>query len=269
MPNHEEYQTLVSTLLDHENSEEELAVLIGHLAQCPECKAYLSDQIRIHEAMQKLTAEVPEGFAESVMARVRETAQEPPQPEPTVDPMPESTVVSEMSAAPKRHRIFLYGRRWAGLAACCAVVLLGTWWFGIGSHSMGTDSVLSTGAAQDTAAETTYRIEDAQVDTIPEVAARSESKSREEVPVQDEEERSIVEDGEELPQEYAVLLTTGSADVAAWVERTLKEAWVSGKTYEITWVQYQELTTMLEAQNASFTIEVGTEDSLRYLLCAK
>lgn len=266
MPPCEEYETLISALLDHENTEEDLAVLIEHLAQCEDCKTYLSDQIRIHQAMQDLSCMVPVGFTDGIMARIHETKQEPPLPTPTPAP-----------SAKKKRPFFPRGARWAGLAACCAVILAGVWFTEFGAMHM--DATADSAAPQmgwieipATAAGTAergaeYRSEDSETET-PDAMVCSEDTVEESTGHAESANSDCAEISSEPPA-YAAQLTTGSADIAAWVERTLREAWVSGTVYEITRAQYEELTALLEAQNAPFTVTVGSEDSTQYFLCAK
>lgn len=97
-----EYETRLSALLDGELPEEERAGTEGHLESCPACRAYFEDLRAIRAALGREDAPVPEGFAERVMERVRETPQA------------------------GRKRLLRWGRR-AALAACCAVAALGLW----------------------------------------------------------------------------------------------------------------------------------------------
>lgn len=269
MPNCEEYQTLISTLLDHENTEEELAALIEHLASCEDCKTYLSDQILIHNTMQGLSCKAPDGFTEGVMARVHGTKQELPEPAPEKSP--------ESPAEEKKTIAFPRRMRWAGLAACCAVILAGVWFAEFGSMSMSA-------VANSAAPQMGYRIEaPAEASETAESSAEyrregSETASAESAPCSEGagEESALTQMADSSvgsdcvgQTDYAVQLTTGSADAAAWVERTLRESWVSGTVYEITREQYEEVTALLNAQDAAFTVLVGAEDSTRYLLCAK
>lgn len=234
MPPCEEYETLISTLLDHENTEEDLAVLIEHLAQCEDCKAYLSDQIRIHHAMQDLSCMVPVGFSDGIMARVHETKQEPPLPTP-----PPAPPVKE------KRSFFPRGARWAGLAACCAVILAGVWFAGFGAMRMDTTANSAApqmgylldnaaGAAETMEHPAEYTTKEAGTETTG-VAARSEDTKKEEASTQMADSAESSNDCAKIscePLAYAAQLTTGSADVAAWVERTLREAWVSGTGVE-------------------------------------
>jgi len=103
----EHYELLASLLLDGEATEAEQAELTAHLETCPECRAYFEDIKRIHEVFVQESAEVPGGFSAQVMDRVRKTKQDGPEHKKTI--------------------LFPHWRRWAALAACCAVVVLSVW----------------------------------------------------------------------------------------------------------------------------------------------
>ena len=98
------WQERISAFLDGVLTEQERMELMEHLESCADCRAYFDDQMAIHGALTDLEAAAPAGFAEAVMERVRETAQD----------APEKKVIA-----------FPHWRRWAATAACCAVVLLG------------------------------------------------------------------------------------------------------------------------------------------------
>ena len=100
----ERYELLASLVLDGEAAAEEQAELAAHLKTCPACRAYMEDIQRIHKVFVQEEIAAPEGFAVRVMDRVRETEQDRPV---------EKT--KKMAAFPR-------WRRWAALAACCAVV---------------------------------------------------------------------------------------------------------------------------------------------------
>lgn len=102
----EEYEALISAFLDGELSEAERSELSEHLPACPACQRYFDDLVAIHDALEQEEVPVPEGFAEAVMARVGETPQE----------KAKSKVIR-----------FPRWRRWAALAACCAIAAAGLW----------------------------------------------------------------------------------------------------------------------------------------------
>ena len=112
----EEYEALISALIDGALTEEDQAELMAHMAQCPACQDYFNDQIAIHDALLGLEDQAPEGFTERVMAQVRR----------------ESRRAAEGPAAPegrkKKVTAFPLWRRYAALAACCAVVAAACFW---------------------------------------------------------------------------------------------------------------------------------------------
>ena len=102
----EEYESLISDFLDGELSAEDRARVAEHLASCPACQQYFDDLVAMHDAFDRIEeVPVPDGFTERVMARVRET---PQTEEKKIIPFPR-------------------WRRWAALAACCAIAALGLW----------------------------------------------------------------------------------------------------------------------------------------------
>ena len=105
----EEFELLASLAVDGEASGAEQAELAAHLETCPACRAYFADIQKIHGAFVRAEIVVPEGLAARVMDRVRETEQErPKEPERKVIPFP-------------------HWKRWAALAACCALAALSLW----------------------------------------------------------------------------------------------------------------------------------------------
>lgn len=102
----EEYEALISDFLDGELSAEDRAEVAEHLASCPACQQYFDDLVAIHDAFDQIgEVPVPEGFAEQVMARVHETPR----------------------AEEKKIILLPHWKRWAALAACCAIAALGLW----------------------------------------------------------------------------------------------------------------------------------------------
>lgn len=102
----EEYEALISDFLDGELSAEDRAEVAEHLASCPACQQYFDDLVAMHDAFDQIgDVPVPEGFTEQLMARVHETPQ-----------------------SEEKKIIFLpHWKRWAALAACCAIAALGLW----------------------------------------------------------------------------------------------------------------------------------------------
>lgn len=91
-----EIRELISSMLDHELSPEDSAVVTEHLAECPECMRVFEAFHAISLSLEELE-DVPEGFTEAVMHRIK-------------------------SPAPikKRRPVYL---RIASLAACVAIIL--------------------------------------------------------------------------------------------------------------------------------------------------
>ena len=111
----EEYEALISAFIDGALDEESRAELMEHMAGCPACQAYFDDQIAIHDALEGLEAQAPAGFTARVMEQVGREPRQAAAPE----------------QAEKKTVAFPYWRRFAAMAACCALVALaGFWAFG-------------------------------------------------------------------------------------------------------------------------------------------
>lgn len=127
----EEYAALLDLFVDGELSGPEMARVGDHLAECPGCRAYVDDALAIRAGFPDVEkTAVPEGFAGSVMERVREDAAK-------------DQKIVEL----KRRGV----RRWLGtaaaLAACCALVIL----VRTGSEGGAAAPAGGNGAAYDTA----------------------------------------------------------------------------------------------------------------------
>ena len=118
----EEYEALISAFIDGALDEENRAELMAHMAQCPACQAYFDDQIAIHDALEGMEAQAPADFTARVMEQVRREARQPAAPE----------------KAEKKTVTFPYWRRFAAMAACCAVVALAGFWAFGGQPDTGT-----------------------------------------------------------------------------------------------------------------------------------
>ena len=104
----EEYAALLDLFVDGELAGPELERVRDHLAECPGCRAYVDDALAIRAGFPDVEdTVVPEGFAQGVMERVRETS------------------ARDRKIVELRRRGI---RRWIGtaaaLAACCALVIL-------------------------------------------------------------------------------------------------------------------------------------------------
>lgn len=137
----EEYRQLLSARLDGELSPQEEKALEEHLAVCPACRADEAQLAAIQAAFKQLEdVEVPEGFAQSVMERVR----------------------AEKKAIPLYKRPQL--KAVAGLVACLALVA------GLYQASRFSDLVGTTLVAREFRQETPCEYSDA-----PMIAAYSAS----------------------------------------------------------------------------------------------
>lgn len=99
----EEYAALLDLYVDGELSLEELEQVQTHLDACPACRAYVDDALAMSAAFPASEeTEVPDGFAESVMARIR----------------------AEAPAVPKKQKKTPWVGVLTSLVACCAIVFL-------------------------------------------------------------------------------------------------------------------------------------------------
>ena len=250
------YKALISALIDDEISDADRISLMAHLVECEECRLYWEDQIAIHEAVADLTAVAPTGFAENVMTRVRETKQE------------------------QVRKVISFPKRFAGLAACCAVVILGIFAANNGILTMDdfapadnaapemAYSLTSETQAADTAAPVAES--ESEESATPPAAAGGEARAQSET-----DNGACVADSSATYSEYADIaqytarITTGSAVAAQWVEETLGQIWSSGTCYLLTAGEYTELVSLLENSGESFEILDGTASNELYQLLAQ
>lgn len=130
----ENFAALLDPFVDGELSSDEMARVQAHLDECPACRAYVDDALAIRAAFPDAEdTPVPDGFAESVMARIQAEA------------------ASQAEAAPQKKTSRPWLKALASLAACCAIVLLAAPMF---SHSSKTAPAEAPAAAADTAAST-------------------------------------------------------------------------------------------------------------------
>lgn len=125
----EEYAALLDSFVDGELSLDESEQIRSHLVQCPGCRAYVQDALLIRELFPDDTdVEVPDGFAEGVMAAIR------------------------ADAAPQKKRKAPWSKVLLPLAACCAVVLLvrSTLPFSGSSNTSSASMAMDTAEAADT-----------------------------------------------------------------------------------------------------------------------
>ncbi len=95
-----EYAQSISEYLDGALKEKEQQLLLEHMGNCELCRAYLAELTAMRDALAELPeVELPEGFHESVMEKMR---------------------------AKKRAKKTLLWKRYAAIAACAALVFLGS-----------------------------------------------------------------------------------------------------------------------------------------------
>ena len=123
----EHFAALLDPFVDGELSPDEMARVQAHLDACPACRAYVDDALAIRAAFPDAEdTPVPDGFAESVMARIR----------------------AETVSQKRKNRPWL--KALASLAACCAIVLLAAPMFSHGSKTEAAPAEAPAAAAAST-----------------------------------------------------------------------------------------------------------------------
>ena len=197
----ENFAALLDPFVDGELSPDEMAGVQAHLDGCPACRAYADDALAIRASFPDAEdTPVPDGFAESVMARIRAEA------------------ASQAEAAPQKKTSRPWLKALASLAACCAIVLLAAPMF---SHSSKTEAAPAEApaAAADTAASTERAMEFALTEEAP--AGESAEESREDLA------SSKLYDAAPSPSAAADSGATAyftEADPASWLTLTAEEA---------------------------------------------
>ena len=197
----ENFAALLDPFVDGELSPDEMARVQAHLDECPACRAYVDDALAIRASFPDAEdTPVPDGFAESVMARIRAEA------------------ASQAEAAPQKKTSRPWLKALASLAACCAIVLLAAPMF---SHSSKTEAAPAEApaAAADTAASTERAMEFALTEEAP--AGESAEESREDLA------SSKLYDAAPSPSAAADSGATAyftEADPASWLTLTAEEA---------------------------------------------
>ncbi len=114
----DEYAPALSAFVDGELTEQEKNEVLAHVETCEGCRTYLAELMTMRAAFGGLEEyDAPAGFAESVMARLHE------------------------EAAPKKRT---QRKKWMGLAACAAVVLMAAVLF---PHVTGSSGAADSAAA--------------------------------------------------------------------------------------------------------------------------
>lgn len=123
----ENFAALLDPFVDGELSPDEMARVQAHLDACPVCRAYVDDALAIRAAFPDAEdTPVPDGFSESVMARIR----------------------AETVSQKRKNRPWL--KALASLAACCAIVLLAAPMFSHGSKTEAAPAEAPAAAAAST-----------------------------------------------------------------------------------------------------------------------
>lgn len=196
----ENFAALLDPFVDGELSPDEIARVQAHLDGCPACRAYADDALAIRASFPDAEdTPVPDGFAESVMARIRAEA------------------ASQAEAAPQKKTSRPWLKALASLAACCAIVLLAAPMF---SHSSKTEAAPAEApaAAADTAASTERAMEFALTEEAP--AGESAEDSREDLA------SSKLYDAAPAPSaaDSGATAYCTEADTTSWLTLTAEEA---------------------------------------------
>ena len=291
----EEYEALISALLDGALADEDREELMAHMAGCPACQAYFDDLLAIRTALSGLEDKAPAGFTDRVMDQVRRESRQ-----------------TEEKENSRKTVAFPYWRRYAAMAACCAVVAIaGFWAFNGAQPSAGNvaadtaslmdsrsapvaedqeaDAAGSGGSADaaggDAAADGQIAPADSGEQTAPETAAEgTEEQDAGEPetfsvtttePETDSTDADSGSRGDARPGTYSagknsdsagyttadiVTLTTDSPLAEAWVAENLGETWEPGASYALTVEQFDQVQVLLQANGESFLLSMPTEE---------
>ena len=195
----EDFAALLDLYVDGELSPDDMARVQAHLNECPACRAYADDALAIRAAFPDVEdTPVPDGFTESVMARIQAEA------------------VHRATAQKQKSRPWL--KALASLAACCAIVLLAAPMFSGGAKTETPAAAAITAA--DTAAPTERAMGFAyQAEEAPAVECAEEP--REELAAD-----KVFDDAQD-PGIAAAGKTTAycsEADTGSWLTLTAEEA---------------------------------------------
>lgn len=240
-----EYEESISAFIDGCLPEADRAELEAHMAACPVCQTYFDDQIAIHEALMDLEeTPAPEGLAGRIMDRVRTEAQERPAPV----------------------KAFPSWRRWAALAACCAIAAAGLW----GGLRRAPEAAVAPQAAACTAlpAEGGERPMDRSAGEPADGPEASPALAPTEPALTAPPPPAMERDAADSLPETARTLTTASPLARAWVEERLGLAWTAGRSYALTAEEYSSLRAALAEAGEDFTETAGQPEAERYLLTA-
>ena len=139
----EHYAALLDPFVDGELSDEEADRVRAHLAQCEGCRTYVEAALMMRDVFADLEeAEVPDGFADGVMAAIR------------------------AHAAPRKKKAAPWVKVLLPLAACCAIVILVQ---GISRNA----GLWSANTAAQTATDTAQAETEESSKALPDQAART------------------------------------------------------------------------------------------------
>lgn len=253
----EQYEMLISAFLDGELSGDEKAEVAEHLAACPVCQRYFDDLVAIHDVLEREEAPVPEGFADRVMAGVRDTTQD------------------------RAVLRFPHWRRWAALAACCAIAALALWTLPLQHTKTADQSIAEDSAeadvreapapagapaaqAEDGTAEAAAVEEESAPDSgemkraiesapAPDGAASAEPEPASMLPTA----APPAEDGLTGDRSNSLMgtVSAGGPAARAWVEETLGQKWEAGRVYQLTEEEYAALLDALTEAEEAFQVE--------------
>ena len=254
MPMCENYMERIGALIDDELSAEQRLEVMEHIAHCPACKAYWEELLLIRDALREPVQSAPAGFADAVMARVRETAQE------------------TSAAAEKKIVRFPQWKRFAGLVACCALVALGVFAMDFlpwGGSNSASEAAVRNGAAPQAEARDDSLTGSAAESYAVNGGGNPEADQKADGAAYDAETESPAEMDNYGLNELAASLSTGSETAARWVEEHLGEVWESGGCYALSEEQYNELRKLLTEAGDRFTEIMGNENGSSYQLLAE
>ena len=122
----EEYQELISRMLDGDLSEDESARLRAHVSECAECRRVLDAFTMLRDTMAEDLQEPPADLAAAVMEQIRQEAV----------PIAKKRRVSPV--------------RWIALAACLAIVVFSAYRFELfgGGNKTASAADVANGSAQ-------------------------------------------------------------------------------------------------------------------------
>ncbi len=251
-----EYESQISALMDDELTADERIAVLEHLAQCPACQAYWEDLLSLRDALRTQEGGAPDGFVDAVMARVHETRQD---------------FVSE-----RKVLRFPQWKRFATLAACCAIVLLGIWVIpSMENNSM--DMAMTNGSAtperamqENSTTSSPWELPEVDYDVSQDGGVATwQSDMTDALPESNGEADDAKDCAETSACDFAAAIRTASAVAERWVQEYLGQEWRSGESYVLNEAQYYQLCDLLKAAGEEFTEIKGDKTSTDYQLLAE